>query len=319
MREAATRLLLRIITMLAFAGAGFAARVDGNISLVAQPEGDLSSYSWAQYYDTLGFTHEIYIQGTHSISGDVDILQWGSYNGRYEGTRRGSWSCGTPYEARNFAQAYPLGPGTNDFVPGGPWTANTNSPACSPPHRDPEPEPYNPFTSPIVINLSGGYALSGADDPVQFDIDGNGQREAIGWTARGSDEAFLALDRDGNGLITNGTELFGTATPVQGHTAANGFEALKSFDENGDGIIDSRDAIWTDLLLWRDIDHDGRSATTELLPIDRTPVSAIGLEFRWTGRRDRYGNQFRYEAWVETDRGRHTRRTIYDIFFIMLP
>lgn len=132
---------------------------------------------------------------------------------------------------------YPFGPDTPDNIPGGPWTAGASSPPCPNPHPDPQPEP-NPTEpySPIIVNTSGGYLLSGANDPVLFDIDGDGQLNRIGWTSREGDDAFLALDRNGNGFIDDGTELFGNATRLRsGLAAANGFDALAEFDENGDG------------------------------------------------------------------------------------
>ncbi|HEV2722323.1 MAG TPA: hypothetical protein VG323_20050, partial [Thermoanaerobaculia bacterium] len=126
--------------------------------------------------------------------------------------------------------------------------------------------------SPIVINLeSGAYQLSGSADPVRFDISGNGIPTLIGWTARGANEAFLCLDRDHDGEITSGVELFGTATPLKnGQPAANGYLALAEYDDNQDGVIDEHDAIWIHLLLWRDLNHDGISEQNELTPISQS-------------------------------------------------
>src|ERR1043165_1278367 len=86
----------------------------------------------------------------------------------------------------------------------------------------------NDRCSPIVINFAGGgYQLTGADSPVVFDIAATGQPVRIGWTAAGADEAFLCLDRNHNGRIDNGAELFGSATPLKdGSRALNGFPAL---------------------------------------------------------------------------------------------
>src|SRR5438034_7188492 len=74
----------------------------------------------------------------------------------------------------------------------------------------------NDACSPIIINFeNGGYRLTGAESPVTFDIAATGQPVTIGWTAAGADEAFLCLDRDHNGQIDSGAELFGSATRLK--------------------------------------------------------------------------------------------------------
>jgi hypothetical protein len=88
--------------------------------------------------------------------------------------------------------------------------------------------------------------------------------------------------------------LFGNFTPLQnGQPAKNGFEALREFDTNGDGVIDNRDPIWSRLMLWKDLNHNGISEQNEILPIVESGVTSIDLHYHWTGRRDRWGNAFR--------------------------
>ncbi|HEX7193070.1 MAG TPA: hypothetical protein VF381_15980 [Thermoanaerobaculia bacterium] len=174
--------------------------------------------------------------------------------------------------------------------------------------------------SPIVINFeAGGYTLTGSDDPVLFDIAASGTPRWIGWTAAGANEAFLALDRDNNGRITSGAELFGTATLLaDGSTARNGFEALRELDDNRDGFIDDQDAVWPRLLLWRDLNHNGISEPDEISPVASSNLRRIRLDYHWAGRRDKHGNAFKYEAQVElsTDDGKVYMRPVYDIFFV---
>ena len=187
----------------------------------------------------------------------------------------------------------------------------------SEPPPDTEPTPIN-FGSPIVISFSGRYSLSGLDDPVWFDIDADGVKDGLAWTAAGSDDAFLALDRDGNGVITDGSELFGDATRLRnGRVASNGFEALQELDDNADGVIDSRDRTWPDLILWQDRDHDGVSSAAEQRAVENSSVVGIGLTHAWSGRCDRFGNEFRYRSAVEIEsHGQRRRQPVYDIFFV---
>lgn len=172
---------------------------------------------------------------------------------------------------------------------------------------------------PIVFNLeNGSYHLSGLEDSVSFDIFGVGPRGGkpqIGWTERGSEIAFLAFDRNGNGVIDGGGELFGNATLLRDGThAANGFDALAQYDDNGDGQIDARDRIWQSLLLWEDRSHDGISQRQELRRIANSTITAIELAHRWTKRKDQSGNLFGYEG--RFHEGMRVR-VFYDVFFVI--
>ncbi|HXA17023.1 MAG TPA: hypothetical protein VN380_08530 [Thermoanaerobaculia bacterium] len=179
----------------------------------------------------------------------------------------------------------------------------------------------NPQCSPIVINFAESpYVLTGANAPVLFDMSGDGHPTLMGWTAAGADEAFLWLDRNHNHRVTGGGELFGNFTPLQnGHLAKNGFEALAEFDANHDGVIDERDPVWPQLMLWRDLNHNGISEPNEISPLDASDVTAIDLHYHWTGRHDSLGNAFRYESLIsiKIPSGRAARKQpVYDIFFV---
>jgi hypothetical protein len=155
------------------------------------------------------------------------------------------------------------------------------------------------------------------NDPVLFDINADGRPDVLGWTAPGTNEGFLALDRNGNGRIDSGVELFGNYTPMKnGQRAANGFVALAEFDDNHDGVIDGSDSIWPSLRLWVDANHDGVSEPGEILSLDDAGITSLRFDAHWTGRHDENGNVFRYQALYT--RG-HSVRPYYDIYFVTRP
>lgn len=118
---------------------------------------------------------------------------------------------------------------------------------------------YGSCYSPVLVDVDGdGFALTDAARGVRFDLDGNPDRvkEQVSWTAAGADDARLALDRDGDGTIDSGRELFGNLTVQPASAAGNGFIALAQYDGarnggNADGVIDGRDAVFPLLRLPR--------------------------------------------------------------------
>lgn len=177
-----------------------------------------------------------------------------------------------------------------------------------------------PSNCPIVIPLGPDHKARFTDlaRGVQFDIDADGIKDRISWTDPRSHTVFLALDRDGDGVVTNGSELFGNHTEQLPSADPNGFIALAELDYapaggNGDGVISVDDAMFSDLLLWDDANHDGQSQPDELRPLAEGGVVAIKLHYHATHRYDQFGNYLRYFTRVELVDGR--TRAI-DVFFL---
>ena len=118
------------------------------------------------------------------------------------------------------------------------------------------------FIDPLVLNFGGPVSLS--EDRVEFDLDADGQMENIATFA--SNSAYLALDKNGDGKINDGSELFGALS-------GDGFAELAQYDEDGNGFIDAADAVFSRLQLYN---PDGASGTLR-------PIKSVGVEAIYTG------------------------------------
>jgi hypothetical protein len=168
--------------------------------------------------------------------------------------------------------------------------------------------------TPIIIDLNNdGYNLTDGANGVQFDLIGIGKIRKWAWTSRGDDDAFLALDRNGDGRINNGNELFGNNTEQPVTEEPNGFTALAVFDANGDRWINANDAAYQRLRLWTDSNHDGVSQPPELSTLASKGVEGIACEYRLSKRSDRHGNRFRYKAKARIN---GAERWVWDVFLL---
>ena len=134
-----------------------------------------------------------------------------------------------------------------------------------------------PPRDPLIIDLGEeGIVLTSLEDGVNFDLDNNSFEEKTAWI--GTEDGFLALDKNNNGQIDNGGELFGDKFVMpDGTISSTGFEALSSLDDNADSAITEEDNEFVNLRVWIDANHDGKADESELKTLEELNISKISL------------------------------------------
>lgn len=280
--------------------------------------------STPQSVDCAAYLRARLAQGDVIISGTCDS---GSTVGNYGGCRGSITSCDST--GQTFSSSV---------------TLNCNAAPTPTPTPEPEPEPtptptprgeigggcdstpWDCANSPIVIDISGnGFNLTNAMNGVRFDLNNDDVKEQLSWTSANSDDAWLALDRNGNGTIDSGRELFGNFTPQPNPPAGeerNGFLALAKYDKpqqggNSDGEISQQDEIFSSLQLWQDKNHNGISEINELKTLSELGVAKIELDYKESKRMDEHGNRFKYRAKVKDIHGAQVGRWAWDVFLVV--
>ena len=140
--------------------------------------------------------------------------------------------------------------------------------------------------SPIVLDLNGdGVTTTNAQDGVDFDLTASGRSQKVGWVGGG--DGLLVMDRNQDGAINDGRELFGAATTLaSGQRAGNGYNALTELDSNHDRKIDASDGHFSDLKVWVDRNHDGKSDLSELRGLVDLGITELDLSYKSSDRMD---------------------------------
>jgi LysM repeat protein len=169
--------------------------------------------------------------------------------------------------------------------------------------------------SPLTLDLDGDGIVettSKTDSGVYFDHDNNGFAEQSGWV--GKDDGLLIYDKNNNGKIDNGSELFGNNTILSnGNKATNGFEALKDLDTNNDGKIDNQDAEFNNLKVWQDKNSNGKLDDGELLNITDVGIKSLNTDYTNSNEVDNNNNHHKQQGnFTKTD---GTTNKMNDVWF----
>lgn len=136
------------------------------------------------------------------------------------------------------------------------------------------------YMPPLVFDLGGDGLdlISNDESPVVFKSNVNSLIYQMGWVD--GDDGILALDRNGDGAITNISEISFTSDLAGAKTD---LEGLKAFDSNNDGILDKNDARWGEFRIWRDVNQNGRGRGKELQKLNKIGITSISLTGTPTG------------------------------------
>jgi uncharacterized surface anchored protein len=127
--------------------------------------------------------------------------------------------------------------------------------------------------TPIAIDLNGDgiHTIARQDMTGSFDLLGTGKAIQSGWLSKG--DGFLAIDKNGNGKIDDISELFG------GASKGSGFAKLATYDSNGDGVVDAKDANFSELRIWQDANSDGKTDAGELMTLAQVGVTSLKVAY----------------------------------------
>lgn len=175
-------------------------------------------------------------------------------------------------------------------------------------------------TSPLVIVMSGDFdgAFTSPENGAPFIMLPSGGPALWAWPAVGKDRVgWIVRDRDGNGQIDSGSELYGGATPqsTPAGQPRHGYTALKEEDTNGDGRITSDDVNFSHIAVWFDRNRDGITQNGEIVPLGRLGIVSLDTNYQTISQVDRFGNRFEFQSKAVQQRGRVMRElVVYDIY-----
>ena len=157
------------------------------------------------------------------------------------------------------------------------------------------------YYDPLVLDLDGdGIELVKANgwNGVQFDFNGDGIQSATGWVK--ADDGILVYDRNANGVIDDGSEIFGTDF-YHLQNIIDGFSALSTLDSNKDNVINNQDIAFNQLKVWRDFNQDGTTQTGELFTLDELDIASLSLDTGNTQNNTNKNAMGKYSTYTKTN------------------
>ena len=166
------------------------------------------------------------------------------------------------------------------------------------------------YYSPLMLFFSKNYPkFNGVS---LFPLHGVKERSRVNWPEAGAPGYFLARLAKGETEITKASQLFG-----QDGISDNGFESLKLHDSDKNGIIDSKDKVWSELKLWRDENGNGISEKEEIFPLSHKKVESISLAYR-SIQQKQFGNRAKVRessSFTYKEDGKTKQSEILDVWF----
>ncbi|WP_151840059.1 type I secretion C-terminal target domain-containing protein [Acinetobacter soli] len=145
-------------------------------------------------------------------------------------------------------------------------------------------EGHHYYYDPLILDLDGDGIETIAHNKLNgalFDNDADGLKTATGWVS--PHDGLLVLDRNGDGIINDGTEVFGDNTSLKkGEKAKHGFDALADLDTDKNGKIDANDEDFNKLKVWRDLNQDGKSQENELFSLTDLGIKSLNVNYKDT-------------------------------------
>jgi hypothetical protein len=170
------------------------------------------------------------------------------------------------------------------------------------------------LSSPIILDLNGdGISTLSVQNGTRFDLSADGSSVQTGWVA--PSDGLLVLDINQDGVINDGSELFGTSTTLQsGSKAVDGYQALSELDSNKDGVINSQDTSFSKLGVWVDSNSDAKTDSGELKSLSDLSISQLNLATN-TARDSSQGNLIGLTSTYQTVDG--SLHAAADVWFVV--